>query len=141
MKSGDREELRRLASGVILKNVKALAAQVPGVRARRGPEPVHDLRVAARRVRTALRLLGDAEPSKRYHRWDRELKRLASALSRARDTDVQADFLREFFKAHRDARLRPGIQRLLARLHEHRDKQQKKLLKELDRFLAHDTLR
>ena len=109
MKSGDREDLRRLAAEAILKNLKALAAQIPGVRARRGSEPVHDLRVASRRVRTALRLLDDAEPSKRYRRWNRELKRLASALSRARDTDVQADFLREFLKAHRDARLRPGI--------------------------------
>ena len=141
MKSGDREDLRRLAAEAIRKNLKALAAQIPGVRARRGSEPVHDLRVASRRVRTALRLLDDAEPSKRYRRWDRELKRLASALSRARDTDVQADFLRGFLKAHRDARLRPGIQRLLLRLRERREKQQVKVLKELDRFVARGTLR
>jgi len=92
-------------------------------------------------VRTALRLLEDAAPSKRYRRWNRELKRLASALSRARDTDVQADFLREFLQAHRDARLRPGIQRLLLRLRERREKQQVKVLKELDRFEARGTLR
>jgi CHAD domain-containing protein len=141
MKSGERENLRRLAAETILKNLKALAAQIPGVRARRGSEPVHDLRVAARRVRTALRLLDDAEPSNRYRRWNRELKRVASALSRARDTDVQADFLREFLKAHRDARLRPGIRRLLLRLRERRRKQQVKILKELDRFVARGTLR
>lgn len=141
MKSGDREDLRRLSAEAILKNLKALAAQIPGVRGRRGPEPVHDLRVASRRVRTALRLLDDAAPSKRYRRWNRELKRLASALSRARDTDVQADFLREFLKAHRDARLRPGIQRLLLRLRGRREKQQAKVLKELDRFDARGTLR
>ena len=141
MKSGDREGLRRLTAGAILKNLKALAAQIPGVRARRGPEPVHDLRVASRRVRTALRLLDDAAPSRRYRRWNRELKRLASALSRARDTDVQADFLREFLKSHRDARLRPGIQRLLLRLRDRREKQQVKVLKELNRFVARGTLR
>jgi CHAD domain-containing protein len=141
MKSGDREELRRLAAKTILKNLKALAAQIPAVRARRGSEPVHDLRVASRRVRTALRLLDDADPSKRYRRWGRELKRLASALSRARDTDVQADFLGGFLKRHGDARCRPGIERLLARLHERREKQQRKLTKELDRFVARDTLR
>jgi CHAD domain-containing protein len=141
MKSGDREDLRRLSAEAILKNLKALAAQIPGVRARRGSEPVHDLRVASRRVRTALRLLDDAAPSKRYRRWNRELKRLASALSRARDTDVQAAFLREFLKAHRDARLRPGIQRLLLRLRDRREKQQVKVTKELDRFVARGTLR
>ena len=108
MKGGEREALRRLAAEAILKNLKALAAQIPGVRARRGSEPVHDLRVASRRVRTALRLLDDAAPSKRYRRWSRELKRLASALSRARDTDVQADFLREFLKAHRDRAAQAG---------------------------------
>ncbi|MGD1000567.1 MAG: CHAD domain-containing protein [Candidatus Brocadiia bacterium] len=141
MKGGDHEDFRRLAAEAVLKNLKALAAQIPGVRARRGSEPVHDLRVASRRVRTALRLLDDAAPSKRYRRWDRELKRLASALSRARDTDVQADFLREFLKAHRDARLRPGIRGLLLRLRDRRGKQQVKVLKELDRFVARGTLR
>ena len=141
MKGGDREDLRRLAAEAIWKNLKALAAQIPGVRGRRGPEPVHDLRVASRRVRTALRLLDDAAPSKRYRRWNRELKRLASALSRARDTNVQADFLREFLKAHRNARLRPGIRRLLLRLRERREKQQIKILDELDRFAARGTLR
>ncbi len=141
MKGGDREDFRRIAAEAILKNLKALAAQIPGVRAQRGPEPVHDLRVASRRVRTALRLLDEAEPSKRYRRWNRQLKRLASALSRARDTDVQADFLREFLKAHRDARLRPGIERLLLRLRDRRGKQQVKILKELDRFVARGTLR
>ena len=141
MKNGDGEDLRRLAAEAILKNLKALAAQVPGVRAGRGSEPVHDLRVAARRVRTALRLLDDAAPSKRYRRWDRELKGLASALSRARDTDVQEDFLSGFFKSHRGASLRPGIQRLLRRLRERREKQQVKVLKELDRFVERGTLR
>jgi CHAD domain-containing protein len=141
MKSGDREGLRRLAAEAILKNLKALAAQVPGVRAGHGSEPVHDLRVASRRVRTALRLLDDAAPSKRYRRWDRELKRLASALSRARDTDVQADFLGGFLKSHRGVLLRPGIQRLLLRLRKRREKQQVKVLKELDRFVKRDTLR
>jgi CHAD domain-containing protein len=141
MKSGDREVLRRLAAETILKNLKVLAAQIPGVRAQRGSEPVHDLRVAARRMRTALRLLDDAEPSGRYRRWDRMLKRLSSALSRARDMDVQMDFLSEFLKKRRDARCRPGIKRLLARLHERRDKQQRKLIKELDRFVARKTLR
>ena len=111
------------------------------MRERRGPEAVHDLRVASRRVRTALRLLDDAEPAKRYRRWNRRLKRLASALSRARDTDVQADFLREFLKAQRDTRISPGVQRLLLRLRDRREKQQVKVLKELDRFVERDTLR
>jgi CHAD domain-containing protein len=141
MESGDCENLPRLVAEAVRKNLKALAAQIPGVRARRGPEPVHDLRVASRRVRTALRLIEDAAPAKRYRRWDRALKRLASALSRARDTDVQADFLGRFLKAHRDARCRAGIQTLLTRLQERREKQQKKLLKELDRFVARGMLR
>jgi CHAD domain-containing protein len=135
------ESIRRLAPESILKNLKTLAAQIPGVRAQRGSEPVHDLRVASRRVRTALGLLDEATPAKRYRRWDGQLKRLASALSRARDTDVQADFLRAFLKAHRDPPLRPGIQRLLLRLRERRRKQQVKIRRELDRFVARGTLR
>jgi CHAD domain-containing protein len=141
MKGGERKAVGRLATEAILKNLKRLAAQIPGVRARRGAEPVHDLRVASRRVRTALGLLDEAAPAKRYRQWNRELKRLASALSRARDTDVQADFLREFLKAHRDRRLRPGVLRLILRLRERREKQQIKIRKELDRFAARGTLR
>ena len=141
MKSSAREDLRRLAAEAILKNVKSLAAQIPDVRAQRGTEPVHDLRVASRRVRTALRLCDDAAPSKRYRRWNREVKRLASALSRARDTDVQAESLRKFLKAQRDARLKPGIQQLILRLRERRTKQQGKMCRELDRFAARGTLR
>jgi CHAD domain-containing protein len=69
------------------------------------------------------------------------LKRLAAALSRARDTDVQSDFLRGFLKVHRDARIRPGVEKLLLRLRERREKQQAKIVKELDRFAARGTLR
>ena len=141
----------QLAAKAILKNLKALAAQVPGVRARRGAEPVHDLRVASRRVRTALKLLDETVPpgapharrdAKRRRRWGRELKRVTTALGVARDTDVQADFVREFLKKlPAKSRLRPGVERLLLRMGRRRDEEQRKVVKELDRLKRRDVLR
>lgn len=58
-----------------------------------GKDPVHDARVACRRVRAALRLLGLRE-------LDRPVKDLQDALGDVRDLQLQADWL-----LHRDQRL------------------------------------
>ena len=115
------------------------------MRAGRGTEPVHDLRVASRRVSTALKLLDRAVPTgtpharrdaRRRRRWGRELKRVTKALGAARDTDVQADCVREFLSraSAGEPRLRPGVERLLLRLRQRRDEEQRKIVEELDRF-------
>jgi CHAD domain-containing protein len=49
---------------------------------------VHDLRVAARRMRVALRLLGAHPHGKKVRRADRRLKELADAAGVCRDLDV-----------------------------------------------------
>lgn len=66
----------------------------PGARLGADPEELHDLRVAIRRLRAALRLYARHLPGK-PRRHARELRRLGRALGPVRDLDVQIGWLRE----------------------------------------------
>jgi len=57
-------------------------------------EAVHDLRVAARRLRTALVLLAGKPDGRRARRVGRMLHRLAAAAGRGRDLDVGLEILK-----------------------------------------------
>jgi CHAD domain-containing protein len=89
---------------VLREQSAAIQADEPGVRAGVDPEAVHRMRVATRRLRTALRLLGaketDGEP----------LRKLAEALGRVRDVDV----LEAGLRARAQPSELPAVERLLA---------------------------
>jgi triphosphatase len=74
----------------------ALAAASPRVPSAPAPEEIHQLRVAARRLRVALRLFGRMLPSADAKRYRGELKWFASSLGDVRDLDVYG----ENFKAY-----------------------------------------
>jgi CHAD domain-containing protein len=59
-------------------------------------EPVHDMRVATRRLRAALEMFGPCFPRKRYRRALTQVKELADALGERRDRDVSIEFLAGF---------------------------------------------
>ena len=56
--------------------------------------------------------------------WRREIKGVTKALGDARDADVQIDFLKRWAGEERDAEYLPGIERLLLRLNQHRERLQ-----------------
>ena len=61
----------------------------PGTRLGVDPDYVHDMRVATRRLRTALRVMrGALRPRTRRH-WARELRWIGGALGQVRDCDVE----------------------------------------------------
>lgn len=62
------------------------------------PEFIHRMRVASRRLRTALSVFGDCLPCKKTDKFRKKIRRLSGILGEARDRDVQAGFLKEFFK-------------------------------------------
>ena len=72
------------------------------------PDEIHQLRVAARRLRVALRLFGRMLPSRDVARFRTDLRWFASSLGDVRDLDVYA----ESFKAYRVERCRPSSARL-----------------------------
>jgi len=78
----------------------------------RDPEYVHEMRVAVRRLRTALRIARKALPGERK-RWREDLARLARALGAVRDADVLLLFLRQRLD-HAPAADRPALRRLVA---------------------------
>jgi CHAD domain-containing protein len=58
-------------------------------------EPVHDMRVATRRLRAAMEVFEPCFPRKRFRKALKRVKALADALGERRDRDVAIAFLEE----------------------------------------------
>jgi CHAD domain-containing protein len=84
------------AHAILRREIAGLAANKPKVEQAPTPEEIHQLRVAARRLRVALRLFGRLLPSRDSSRLTTELRWFAGSLGEARDLDVYA----ENFKAY-----------------------------------------
>ncbi len=72
----------------LIEQVRALLAADPRVRLDE-PEAVHRMRVACRRIRSAIRIFAPLFPAATVAHLDGELRDLAGALSGARDAEVQ----------------------------------------------------
>ncbi|HET8673712.1 MAG TPA: CHAD domain-containing protein [Thermoleophilaceae bacterium] len=83
------------------------------------PERVHDMRVATRRLRTALEIFAPCFPKYEYKPLLREVKALADALGERRDADVQIGALEALGEGLTQAD-RTGVRGLIAEL---RDRQ------------------
>ena len=73
--------------------LEAILAEVDGVRDGEDIEHVHRMRVASRRLRSALRIFGECFKGKKVRRWRKAVKRVTVSLGEARDLDVQMDLL------------------------------------------------
>jgi CHAD domain-containing protein len=83
------ETVGDLATGVLQAQTATFLAYCPGARAGRDPRDVHQMRVAARRMRAALRLFADVLPPTETEHVNAELKWVAGQLGHVRDLDVQ----------------------------------------------------
>jgi inorganic triphosphatase YgiF len=84
------QRIEALGAQSLRRNLDKLRQAEGVAREGRDPEGVHDLRVATRRLRTALQLLAEAGVSpKRLERHRRALRALARAAAAVRDADVQ----------------------------------------------------
>lgn len=95
--------------------LQAMKIEADGARASEDPEFIHRMRVASRRLRTALSVFGDCLPCKKTDKFRKKIRRLSGILGEARDRDVQAGFLKEFFKGLPEKKYTDGIKRLLLR--------------------------
>ncbi|UCD53587.1 MAG: CHAD domain-containing protein [Phycisphaerales bacterium] len=123
-----------LACQYLRKQLDALIKEVRGVRENQDIEPVHQARVASRRLRAALGMFDDCFESKKVDKWRKRIRKVTKGLGAARDLDVQIQFLEQFL-AHLDAagkRHRPGVERLVLRLRQNRAAVQPKVVKALD---------
>ncbi len=84
----------------------------PGARAGLDPEYLHDMRVAARRMRAALRIFRGALSADFVERADRELRRIFADMGRVRDLDVSIALLRSRLSEARDSGVAGWVERL-----------------------------
>lgn len=114
--SGTAEATCIYGAKIIQKHVLALSAEVEGVRAAKDSECIHRMRVASRRLRTALTLFSSCFPKQDYKEIDRDVRKVTRALSEARDLDVQLEVVQAALKEFTGPKLQPGIKRLQLRL-------------------------
>lgn len=79
-------------AAILSANLKQFVANWPALSQDR-PEAVHQMRVALRRLRSALGLFNRAIPCEAFTRFREEAKRIASAMGPARDQDVLLDLV------------------------------------------------
>jgi triphosphatase len=112
---GPGEPLRIAARRVIAARSADLAAIAPGAVGSSDPEALHDVRVAVRRLTSALDVFADGLEEDARRRARRMLRRDAAPLGRARDLDVQIALVRRFLEAARTGE-QAGIAHVLALL-------------------------
>jgi len=78
------EAMRR----IVRAGLKHFEKNLPGAATSDDPEFVHQMRVALRRVRTALKVFRHTSADEAREKWDAPLRRLARALGAQRDWDV-----------------------------------------------------
>jgi CHAD domain-containing protein len=89
------EPFARAAARVVAVRAAEVFEHADGVLDLDDVDPVHDMRVATRRLRAALEVFEPCFPSKRYRKTLKRVKALADALGERRDRDVAIAFLEE----------------------------------------------
>ncbi len=139
-KSDDDARVASYAAETMLGFLTELVVEFDGVRLAEDIECVHRMRVASRRVRTALNLFADCFPTKRVAQWQEQIKGITRALGAARDIDVQLEVLQGLLIEAPEKRLLPGIKRVILRLEQRRKRLQVRLIAALDRVEERKTL-
>jgi triphosphatase len=115
-----------VAFAILRRHFAEMLAHEPGVRLGEDPEELHDMRVATRRLRAALKLYSDALP-KRAERYERDLRWVARALGEVRDLDVHLQRLSE--ESSRNGEV---LEEIVALLRERRVEARRRMLEALD---------
>lgn len=128
-----RQSLQRYSEGI----EQHLAGAAEG----KEPEAIHQVRVSCRRLRTALQVFGPCLAGQPVRRWRKEVKHLLKSLRKARDADIQIQFLEDLLKqAASKPKVLPGLRRLLLRLRQKRGRLQKRIRKAVERFVKKNIL-
>jgi len=121
---------------IIQRHLAAMAAEVDGVRAAEDIECIHRMRVATRRMRTALTLFSDCFPKQDYKKIQKDVRKVTRALGEARDLDVQLEVIEAALEEFPDPVFQPGIKRLKLRLTQRRAEVQQHVDAAMDKMLA-----
>jgi CHAD domain-containing protein len=111
------------AAGEILDRIGKMTREIPGVIASEDRECLHRMRVATRRLRASLNLLGADAGLAGDRNFFKLVRSVTRSLGRARDLDVQIIWLENFERSCGKKEL-PGVGRLCLRLSQSREKLQ-----------------
>jgi CHAD domain-containing protein len=140
MKIKSDDSTLRFAAEVLNKHLAALQEEINGVRLSQDVEPLHRMRVAARRFRSTLPLFEKDFSRSRVQDWNKETRKVGKVLGTARDTDVKIERIKTVLRHLPDPGYSIGIHRLLVRLNQDRAAQQIKVLKALDRIESQNVI-
>lgn len=118
---------------IVQAQLEALLGEIEGVRTSDDIEYVHRMRVATRRMRAVLPIFGPYLAKKKTDAWSDAFRKITKALGSARDLDVQLEKLTKRFDADSDE-YKPGLERMILRWKQRREKAQKSVVKALDEF-------
>jgi CHAD domain-containing protein len=104
-------------------------------------EYIHDVRVASRRFKEALRAFrASIEPDK-ARQWQKTIKTMLTALGNARDVEVQRGILHEFLDRHKTLKKDAQLNQLVAELEKRHYALERKAYKAIERFEKTGVLR
>lgn len=98
------------------------------------PDPVHDLRVATRRLRAALQVFRSLGTSRTL---ERQVKQLQDALGQVRDIHVQTEWLTQRAREQKKPSRREGSEALRSKLHSHLGSREQHLRRALEHWTTH----
>ena len=124
----------------IIEQVSQLESEINGTLIGGDIEYVHRMRVASRRLRSALKLFTIYFPENCAEKWRKEMKGITRALGNARDLDIQIQLVREKRQNLIDESCRPGYERLLLRLSQQRTRAQQKIISAIHSLTQNQTL-
>lgn len=117
---------------ILLADFVQLLTREAGCRSGEQIDDIHQMRVATRRLRSALRLLEPYYKGKRIRASSDNLRRLARALGKVRDLDVMMKSLHRSQKSATDPAVAEALQAIIDRLARKRERAHARLVKHLD---------
>lgn len=125
---------------IVFKHLKRFTQHKDCARKLKDIEDVHQVRVATRRLRTAFWVFKNAFPKRVIKHWNEDIRGVAKSLGRARDLDVQIDFLKDLVNMKISPQNKAGLEKMFQLLQEKRQAQQIKVIAALDKLDRKETI-
>lgn len=135
------EAINVYGAKIIYEHVSAMQVEVEGVMTSTDIEYIHRMRVASRRLRSALAIFSDSFQKQDYKQFAKDVRAVTKALGAARDLDVQLELLQQLHPQLSDPKLVPGVNRLQLRLKQQRQRAQLRVIKAMKTLEDDETLR
>ena len=135
------EAINVYGAKITYEHLSAMQAEVEGVKIGADIEYIHRMRVATRRLRSALRIFRASFPKQEYKRYTKDIRAVTRALGAARDLDVHLELLEKLPPQFNDPMLAPGINRLQLRLKQQRQEAQSSVIEAMTTLEEDETLR